>query len=363
MPPDVDEQHYVTPQGSTEHVTRLQAGGIAKVGERPQAAGTLDTARLPALTLDQAFHFDKPPEPGSTVRATMQIDGQPRDLYLHIPPNYDPNKPAGLILCLNGLGEGAKGQESFTQLSAAGDKSNYILAYPDGSGKGTWYVPNSAHGWNNGQDPGDTADDPKFLNTLIDHLQSGLSIDPKKVFMVGQSSGGSGVDSTISQMHGRVAAVADIQGWTTGHEHPLTTPTSALIIKGLDNPLSPDAGSNGQTWAGVKRFFSGNFGSGAAETVLGAVGPSMQPTQATANYYARADHTQNVQRFDNGQMHVTRYTGGTNATEVEVIRGDHLGNGWPGSTYPDPYMIDAQGRQVGATDTIIDFFNHHAKQQ
>jgi poly(3-hydroxybutyrate) depolymerase len=62
-------------------------------------------------------------------------------------------------------------------------------------------------------------------------------------------------------------------------------------------------------------------------------------------------------------MHITRYTGGANGTEVEVIRGDHLGNGWPGSTYPDPSMIDAQGKQISATDTVIDFFNHHAKQQ
>src|SRR5262249_54524941 len=178
----------------------------------------------------------------------------------------------------------------------------------------------------------------------------------------GFSQGAAGMDAIVSQTNGRVAAVADVEGWTNGNEKPLTTPVSALVIHGKDNEWAPMSGSDGQFLNGVGHMFSRGMKQGATEAFVGAIGPDMKPTQNTVDYYAHADGATNVSRQDNGEMHVTKYTGGKNGTEVDVVLGDHRLNGWAGSQY-NPAMKDASGKSVTDQDLVIDFFNKHQRQQ
>ena len=101
---------------------------------------------LAALVLAGCFlgtDVKPPPPAGSPVSAGthdygFRVDGRQRTFRLYIPPNYDGRQPLPLLIALHGgLGTGAifERQTHLDRVAAAG---GFLVAYPDGVGRGCW---------------------------------------------------------------------------------------------------------------------------------------------------------------------------------------------------------------------------------
>ncbi len=109
-------------------------------------------------------------------------------------------------------------------------------AYLDGSGVGHSY---NQHEWpfDNG------SDDVKYTSQVIDTLKNDLSIDPKRVGLVGFSEGGSFVHYAAGQLADKISSVSEVEGWMSGKESKLSSPVSELSIHGKDDRIVPFGGT------------------------------------------------------------------------------------------------------------------------
>jgi len=119
----------------------------------------------------------------------LRINGFRRSYLIHIPVNYDQNKPTPLIVALHGAFDTAKKMERQTELSELADRENFIVIYPNGM---TLF--GLLQHWNAryccGKAMKDGIDDLGFVTGLIEQAQAHLNVDPKRIYMVGYSNGG-----------------------------------------------------------------------------------------------------------------------------------------------------------------------------
>jgi polyhydroxybutyrate depolymerase len=291
-------------------------------------------ASLPELQL-AGLDSVQPVRPGETDHVRIKIDGDNRDVYLHLPANADPNKPMPLMIVYNGLNTpgGAGGMDRMTQLGKEADEKGFAVAFLQGGGiKG---------GWNNGQLPFDHQDDVKFTNNVIDTLQSDLNIDKDRTYLIGISWGGSMMHKAVSQLSDKVAGVVDIAGFMTGKEKwkDPDSHVSELTIHSKDDPTV---------------YYTGRTGWGEKIT-----GFQQEPTPNTFEFYRRQDGitgepTTTTSTAPDGKSVTTKDSvNPVDGTEVKMITLDGVGHGWPGG-YELPNTINA-------TDEAVNFLLSHSR--
>jgi polyhydroxybutyrate depolymerase len=204
------------------------------VGAPPGSVGTTTTTEPAPEGCDPA----RAAEPG-TVRRQLVHDGLERAYELSVPPGYDGEEPAPLLLDLHGFGSDGAQQNEYTGMPEAAGARGYVVVAPDG---GPLSVPSDAPGgdrfdgtpfWNffgsgevsfgEGAAPlglsGDAsslgADDVGFLTALVDELGDELCIDEARVYSTGMSNG-AGMSTTLAcEIGDRLAAIAPVAGVTT----------------------------------------------------------------------------------------------------------------------------------------------------
>ena len=342
------------PQASTETSQRLldctrdanassadcaRSTTVAADAASPSAAAPTDAA--PRLSSTQkpldlpGLQLVEPVKPGETDHVKIKIDGQDRDVYLHLPANYDASKPIPLMVVFNGLhtNGGPANMDHITQLGKKADEDGFAVAFVAGGGM--------KDGWNNGQLPFDHQDDVKFTNSVIDTLQSDLSIDKDRTYLVGISWGGSMMHKALSQLSGKIAAGVDIAGFMTGNEKWKNPDdhVSALIIHSQDDQTVPMAGRT-KIWHNISGFHQ-------------------EPTESTWNFYQKQDGMQGEPTVStthdaNGSPVVTRdIVNPADGTEVKMVTLSQLAHGWPGAyDLPSGYS---------ATDETVDFLLKHTR--
>ena len=142
---------------------------------------------------------------GSDRRICSPILGRPRDLYVYVPPHYDPSVAYPLILLLHGahidehafLDPGVL--KELDQMIIQGEIPPAIIAAPDGTYEGeNWF--NSTHSlWVNGQ--GGRFED-HVVAEIVPLLMRSYSIRPEREAhaLIGISAGGFGA-MTIGMKH------------------------------------------------------------------------------------------------------------------------------------------------------------------
>jgi polyhydroxybutyrate depolymerase len=295
----------------------------------PRLAFSQKPLDLPGLQLVE------PVKLGETDHVKIKIDGQDRDVYLHLPAHYDASKSMPLMLVYNGLNTegGPANMDRITQLGKKADEDGFAVAFLAGGGmKG---------GWNNGQLPFDRQDDVKFTNSVIDTLQSDLNIDKDRTYLVGISWGGSMMHKALSQLSDKVAAAVDIAGFMTGKEkwNNPDDHVSALIIHSQDDQTVPTAGRT-KIWHDISGFHQ-------------------EPTESTWNFYRKQDGMQGEPTVSttydaSGSPVVTRdIVNPIDGTELKMVTLSHLAHGWPGAyDLPSGYS---------ATDQAVDFLLKHSR--
>lgn len=143
------------------------------------------------------------PDGGSLVAA--------RPYALHVPPSYDPAKPAPLVILLHGYGATGAQQESYFNLTPLADARTFLYATPDGT------LDPTGHRYWNATDAccaprASPVDDVAYINAIIDDVERRYTVDTKRVYLVGHSNGGFMAHRLACDSAPRIAAIVSLAG-------------------------------------------------------------------------------------------------------------------------------------------------------
>jgi len=333
----------------------MQGATASQTVRTKDVPGSTDTVSLPDLTIagDQKHSVKL----GELTKASITVDGKLRDVYLHVPKNYDPSKPMPLLVVFNGLGEGARGMENFTKLGEKAEKEGFIVAYPDGSGM--------QHSWNTDQSLASSANDIKFASQVIDSLSQDLNVDISRVSMAGFSQGGAFALRAANALSEKVAAVASVGGYMTGTEQQANNPLPELSIVHTQDNLVPFDGTSGlesrvkQDW---DRHDFGQMAADGALLVASKLGNHFESAQYTTDSYRRLNgmEGQKGRISEHGNYTTAVWDNPTNHTQVEQIT-VNAPRGWDGSSMDKP-LYEKNGTTTSDTDILWDFLKDKTRQ-
>jgi len=107
-----------------------------------------------------------------------------RTYIVHLPKNYNANKPAPLMFAIHGIGIDAAGTQQFSGFDQLGEDEGYIVVYPN-SYDGFW-----SDGCNCQYVEQIGIDDVKFIDFLLEKMKKQYNIDTTRVYAWGWSQGG-----------------------------------------------------------------------------------------------------------------------------------------------------------------------------
>ena len=152
------------------------------------------------------------------------VDGDKREYFVHVPRSYNRSQKIPVVFMLHGTsGNGAK----FYAISGwkeLGETENILTVFPSswkhciielGIQKTTtkWNIYPGSFEYCSGEQP---KDDIKFLNQVIDELNSKFNVDRKRIYFAGFSNGGQMTARIGVEMSDRVAAVVSASGVSFG---------------------------------------------------------------------------------------------------------------------------------------------------
>ncbi len=188
-----------------------------------------------------------PPSP--SLQADVTIGGA-RPATLHVPPGYDPQVPAPLLLLLHGCpsdGAGPYG-ENVLKLRPVAEELGILFAVPDGMG-----APGQ-RSW--GGCSGSFVENSAYLRSLIEEAQGLFNIDRTRIFVAGYSDGGFMAYRMVLDHGDLVAAIACLAG-ANPHGVKPSVPVPILDVHGTadvnvpyaDGLRSIEAFVRDSTWA------------------------------------------------------------------------------------------------------------------
>ena len=275
---------------------------------------------------------------------SLSYQGQERHVLVRL-PGAQPAPAAGfpLVLVLHGGGGNAENAETMTGFTLKARQENFIVAYPEGTGR----LKHALLTWNAGHCCGPAmerrADDVGFIRELINRMVADYGVDPKRVYVTGMSNGAMMSHRIGIELADRVAAIAPVVGTLFGDEKMPSQAVPALMINGrLDTNVPPDGGAPG-----------GRF-SGAWD------GRPTLPALGQASFWAAANGCQpDPETTTQAQVTRWRYACPT-GHEVELQMVSDNGHAWPGGKAGNR-RGDTPSTAIDATDVIWRFFKSHAR--
>ena len=268
------------------------------------------------------------PATGTDAPQTFSFDGEARTYLLALPDDYDGSTAHPLVFSFHGFASNKEGQDAYAGVAAEGTARGHIVVTPNASGE--------PRDWNYFGDPA-RADDFGFIDALVVDLGERLCIDAERVYAAGHSAGSAFTGFLQCRAPYRFAAVAMVAAFI-----PTTCPVdratpSVIVFHGTADPAVPyDGGSVGGGPVGI---------------------PAVRETLAQ---YADAYRCDRPATEDEPAAGVERdalagCAGGAEVVLYTIVDGTH---DWPGNAiHPEA----TGGQAFPATDTILDFFDAHAR--
>lgn len=135
----------------------------------------------------------------------------PRPQSVYVPSSYTGEK-IPLVLFLHGYGSTRDTYEPRLKLESLADARGFLLCYPAGTldrlGDPYWNGTDINDSWN------DQVDDAGYLRALIETIGRQFTVDPKRVYVIGHSTGGDMAFTMGCHSADLIAAIAPIAGNT-----------------------------------------------------------------------------------------------------------------------------------------------------
>ena len=266
--------------------------------------------------------------------------GRERAYLVHLPPAIG-NSPLPLVLVLHGGGGNAANAARMTQMSALADKENFIVVYPNGSGR----LDDTLLTWNSGNCCGyaldNSVDDVGFIRALIEKLQRDYPIDARRVYATGISNGGMMSYRLACELSDKIAAIAPVAGALNVECKP-AQPVSVIAFHGTNDQNVP---------------YNGGVGSKSID-------PHPRTDQSVAyalTFWSQFDQCAPTPRRDErGSIVHDTYANCANGTGVELYTINGGGHAWPGGDRLT-VLLDAPTQEISATELMWKFFKQHPK--
>jgi polyhydroxybutyrate depolymerase len=280
-------------------------------------------------------------EPG-TAQLELRVGDELRTYLLHVPPH--PPRRLGfaegypLVIVLHGSGASGQTIRQMSHLDSLADGVGALVVYPDATRN--WLGLQS--GWNSGACCGaasrNAVNDVGFLRALVAHVETGLRVDRRRVYVAGFSDGARMAYRVGCELSGEVAAIGVVAGSLVTPVCKPSRPVPLVAFHGLaDGELAFDDSS----YATPER---------AGPVVSGPLPPSVRFWAASNECRAALTSTPSPS--------VTRTTFAGCAADVVFFAIHGGGHAWPGGD-PDGDDGDEPTRELSASAEIIRFFLRH----
>jgi polyhydroxybutyrate depolymerase len=312
---------------------------FAGCGSHGAGASAGDSGTLtPALGTSGCGHH----EASGSLQYTLTVSGHRRTVIVHVPAGYTGNRKLALVLNLHGSESTASAEEKFSGMDATADADHFIAAYPqalipDGIGY-DWNIPGEP--MVNGKFPPPSApSDVAFLTTLVRDLAGRYCVDLSRVDATGVSGGGRMASQLACDASGVFAAIGPVAGLRYPSPCPASRPVPVIAFHGTADLIDPFDGHGLGYWT--------------------------YSVPTAAQLWADHDHcavSTGPQTIAGRGYHLTRYSGCSGGTQVELYAITGEGHEWPGGP-PMPSAITSvlgpQSDAVGANALMWAFFQTH----
>jgi polyhydroxybutyrate depolymerase len=277
--------------------------------------------------------------PGSTT-LSLKVNGFTRTVIVHVPRRSTGTTPLALVLNMHGSGSTALEQEGFTKMNTAANHDGFIVAYPqalipDGIGF-DWNIPGVPL-IGGGPVPKGSANDVKFLTSLVAIMESKYCINPKEVYATGFSGGARMASQLACDDSGLFAAVAPVSGLRRATPCPTTRAVPVISFHGSADPVDPFDGHGQKYWT--------------------------YSVTTAAKAWSTQDHCTSVAHSAPvSGVKLTTYTACSNGAQVELYEIVGEGHEWPGGpTLPSSLtgLLGPQSSLVSANGLMWVFFQAH----
>ena len=281
-------------------------------------------------------------EPG-TAQLEMRVDGDVRSYLLHVPPH--PPRRFGfaeeypLMIVLHGSGASGQTIRQMSNLDSLADAAGAVVVYPDATRN--WLGLQS--GWNAGACCGaavrNEVNDVGFLRALIAHVETGLRVDRRRVYVAGFSDGARMAYRVGCEMSAEVAAIGVVAGSLVEPDCHPRRPVPLIAFHGTaDSEVA---------------FADSSFSASANPQVAVPV-----PIPPAIGFWASSNRCRHATTASVSPS-VTRTTYAGCAADVVFYAIQGGGHAWPGGQ-PDGDDGDRPTTELSASAEIVRFFLRHA---
>jgi polyhydroxybutyrate depolymerase len=272
-----------------------------------------------------------------------------RSYLVHLPPRAAAGKPLPLVVVIHGAFDTGKRMEALTGWSRIADREGFVVAYPNGMGLFSLF-----RHWNAGHCCGRAhasgVDDVAFLEAVIADIQGRFSIDPARIYLMGNSNGGMLTHHLAARHAGRFAAAAVVSGTIGGRPDAGSdvwqvpqpaVPLPIMLFHGRDDDIIPFAGGDDPRDRDGRTHFSV---ADSARFWAAANGVSGEPETA---------------ELHGGRVAFSRW-GGADDAPVLLYAIDDWGHVWPGERTIDTER-SPELAGFDAAELAWNFFRGHTR--
>lgn len=190
---------------------------------------------------------------GTSETVRLRHDSRNRRYHLHVPPHEQNHAGLPLMVVLHGGGGNGAQVRDVTGLHALGVAKGFAVAFPDGTGR----LPKKLLTWNSGKVDAyakrNKVDDVGFLKQVVVDVQKRVSIDSRRIYVVGHSNGGMMCHRLAREAADVFAGIAVVSGAMNFVDTDAASPVAALLIHGSNDQFVSIEGGEAKSVIAKKR--------------------------------------------------------------------------------------------------------------